>query len=270
MDILIEENNIHRFIDEKNNVLNVPKDIDFNELESYKKKCFFDDGSSVFKLLFQQNVIDMNIKDYKFLIVDFGRTNDSNKLQIIELLKELIENCDVIQLKGKMVFVYYNEIELDFRSIIQSINYDFFSNIKVYQSGKIYIKNKMVFIDLFECFSSLINSNKNYKYNFKINEYINNDFYSNTDLIIILMSLNYGEISKIRSHILNDVVLDSQYENIINSMFNNDLNVSNASRELYMHRNTLNNKLEYIRNETGFNIQRFKDAMAMYWLINAK
>jgi DNA-binding PucR family transcriptional regulator len=37
-----------------------------------------------------------------------------------------------------------------------------------------------------------------------------------------------------------------------------------------MHRNTVINKLEYIKNATGLNIQNFHDALCMYWLITIK
>jgi len=53
-------------------------------------------------------------------------------------------------------------------------------------------------------------------------------------------------------------------------MFDNNLNVTKTASEVYMHRNTINNKLDYIKKETGMNIQEFKDAVSMYWLIKFK
>ena len=51
-------------------------------------------------------------------------------------------------------------------------------------------------------------------------------------------------------------------------MFENNLNVTKTSKQLYMHRNTLNYKLDYIYNITNLNLQVFNDAIAMYILIN--
>ncbi|MDD3106793.1 MAG: helix-turn-helix domain-containing protein [Bacilli bacterium] len=53
-------------------------------------------------------------------------------------------------------------------------------------------------------------------------------------------------------------------------MFEHDLNVSKAAQSVYMHRNTVINKLEFITSETGLNIQNFKHASCMYWLLNVK
>ncbi len=42
---------------------------------------------------------------------------------------------------------------------------------------------------------------------------------------------------------------------------NNDLNVAETARQLYIHRNTLLYRLEFIRKETGLDIRSFDDAM---------
>ena len=47
-------------------------------------------------------------------------------------------------------------------------------------------------------------------------------------------------------------------------MFENDLNISTTAKNTYMHRNTVNYKLEQIKDETGLDIRRFKDAVIMY------
>ncbi|GMA50264.1 hypothetical protein GCM10025857_16210 [Alicyclobacillus contaminans] len=45
-----------------------------------------------------------------------------------------------------------------------------------------------------------------------------------------------------------------------------DLNVSEAARLLYLHRNTLLNRIERIRQHTGYDIRHFADALAL-WLL---
>lgn len=47
-----------------------------------------------------------------------------------------------------------------------------------------------------------------------------------------------------------------------------NLNVSEAARLLYLHRNTLLNRIERIRERTGYDIRRFEDA-AVLWLVSA-
>ena len=53
----------------------------------------------------------------------------------------------------------------------------------------------------------------------------------------------------------------------MNAYFKNDLNVSKTSKDLYVNRNSLLNKFEQIYKETGFNLQKFTHACAIYLLI---
>ena len=47
----------------------------------------------------------------------------------------------------------------------------------------------------------------------------------------------------------------------INKFFENSLNVSETSRQLYIHRNTLVYRLEKIQKSTGLDVRVFEDAL---------
>ena len=47
----------------------------------------------------------------------------------------------------------------------------------------------------------------------------------------------------------------------INMFFENNLNVSETARELFVHRNTLVYRLEKLQKQTGLDIRRFDDAL---------
>ncbi|MDD3123823.1 MAG: helix-turn-helix domain-containing protein, partial [Candidatus Izemoplasmatales bacterium] len=98
----------------------------------------------------------------------------------------------------------------------------------------------------------------------------NYQYYGVSDLILEIVKEDIKELSKYRSVLLNNISEDPQIEKLILSLFDNNLNITKTAKDVYMHRNTINNKLEYITKETGLNIQEFKDALSMYWLINAK
>jgi len=57
---------------------------------------------------------------------------------------------------------------------------------------------------------------------------------------------------------LND--FDSEMINTIEEFVNCGLNISNAAKKLYVHRNTLIYRLDKIYKETNFDIRNFKDA----------
>ena len=55
--------------------------------------------------------------------------------------------------------------------------------------------------------------------------------------------------------------LDEETLMTINKFFENNLNVSETSRQLYVHRNTLVYRLERIEKAIGLDIRTFDDAM---------
>lgn len=55
--------------------------------------------------------------------------------------------------------------------------------------------------------------------------------------------------------------LDEETLTTINKFFENNLNVSETSRQLYVHRNTLVYRLEKLQKSTGLDIRRFDDAL---------
>ena len=54
---------------------------------------------------------------------------------------------------------------------------------------------------------------------------------------------------------------DEETLNIVNVFFENNLNISETARKLYLHRNTLTYRLEKIEKLTGLNVKNFEDAM---------
>ena len=61
----------------------------------------------------------------------------------------------------------------------------------------------------------------------------------------------------------NDILdsLDEETLNTINKFFENNLNVSETSRQLFIHRNTLVYRIEKLERSTGLDIRKFDDAL---------
>jgi len=62
------------------------------------------------------------------------------------------------------------------------------------------------------------------------------------------------------SHNLNQILLDSELLVTIIEFFENNLNISETARRLYIHRNTLVYRLNKIQKITGLDLRNFKDA----------
>ena len=55
--------------------------------------------------------------------------------------------------------------------------------------------------------------------------------------------------------------LDEETLNTLNKCFENNLNVSETSRQLFVHRNTLVYRIEKIQKRTGLDLRSFDDAL---------
>ena len=209
--------------------------------------------SWLFSYLFEGEDLPKKIPTLKFLILDLEQTDSYNKQKIIELIQDLIGNMDVLELKEKTVCFYYEHLELNFKDIIDTINNDFYTKIKLYESGK--LNKPQDFKKIFEIYLQYnINSSR---------------FYTNNGILIIdLANKDLKLLKKLKPLILHKFLHDSQFETLINSLFSNNLNVTKTAQDVFMHRNTINNKIETIEKETGLNIQNFYDALALYLLIN--
>ena len=54
---------------------------------------------------------------------------------------------------------------------------------------------------------------------------------------------------------------DEETLTTVNAFFDNDLNISETARKLYIHRNTLGYRLDKIDRTTGLDIKKFDDAL---------
>lgn len=73
------------------------------------------------------------------------------------------------------------------------------------------------------------------------------------DLCNIFLNEVFGE------HIPDD--LDEEAQNTIQKFYDNNLNISETARQLYLHRNTLVYRLERLEKILGLDIRKFEDAM---------
>lgn len=80
-----------------------------------------------------------------------------------------------------------------------------------------------------------------------------------------------AQLEKIRDYIIDDAVLeilkDADLMSCIEGFFNNNLNISETSRNAFLHRNTLIYRIDKIYRATGFNVKNFNDAVTFKILI---
>lgn len=95
---------------------------------------------------------------------------------------------------------------------------------------------------------------------------VKNDSAFNRFCDCVLSFLNPDERASISEKFLTpeivSVMKDVELVECINAFFKNNLNISETSRNAFLHRNTLLYRIEKIYKVTGLNIRNFEDAMS--------
>lgn len=97
--------------------------------------------------------------------------------------------------------------------------------------------------------------------------YNNSSVHSYTDFVLIrlLEDLPKYKLKEVKDILLGEdadsIFCDEEMLRTAGVLMENDLNISEASRELYMHRNTLTYRLDKIKRETNLDIRKFSDAV---------
>lgn len=191
------------------------------------------------------NKIKPNYPYYKFFILNTSKYT----YEIIDILKDVIGEAEVVSYEEYSVIFYFNKIDFNFKSLIKTINDDFYTDAHLFESGKIQFGDATEFHKLLDIYNKA-----------GLNKYT---YTSNKNILAYLTSFK-EQAKELAPVLLNKVLKDESLLMLINTMFENDLNISTTAKNTYMHRNTVNYKLEQIKDETGLDIRRFKDAVIMY------
>ena len=201
----------------------------------------------------------MKIKEYinktkyfEFYIFNIGSTSTYYE-DLIEIFSEIIINPLVV-VDNNHTIIVSNEINPDITETVKALTDDLGLDLKVFRSNKIYSNNYEFIIILKKMY---------YKYENLINE----NFITIKNLCTAILERNIDDIKIIKPIIVGKILNDPKLYEIVNGMFINDLNVSKTANYVYMHRNTINNKMIVIKEETGLDIQKFQEAVILYALI---
>jgi hypothetical protein len=181
---------------------------------------------------------------------------DGSRYEALNIVRQLYTEGEAISMlynDSIVVLGVFDEINEHAKSMRESIVSDLYCRCYVSYGNLIYnIKDiTRAYEEAREC---LILSK-----NFGIKEEI---FYYDK---ILFEKIVYNINSKVKNELLSRFgdkfnLFDSELINTIEEFVNCGLNISDAARKLYVHRNTLIYRLDKITKETGFDIRNFKEA----------
>lgn len=207
----------------------------------------------------EKMVIEMTIetflekkKFFEFYILNINKDNAYYN-DIIQIFKEAVVNAYFIE-EDNHVIILSTVINNDINQLVNALIEDFGIKLKVFKSNKIYVNH----FDFMKILKDMF---------LKYEDMFIENYISLKSLLLMILEKNIDDLAIIKPIIMNNILNDSKLLEIINAMFVNDLNVCKTANYVYMHRNTINNKITIIKEETGLDIQKFQDAVILYALV---
>lgn len=243
----IFSNKYYFLIDQNNGIKALDKKCEKEEFDKIKNEYLKGQIKNYSSLDLVNNIFfNIGNKRKKLIIIDIEDE------RILTLLEDVLEDIEYIVFNNKMFVYYEEELDIELKRIYEAVSFDFGIKFRMFVCDIISIKDSVILYYLWDDYF------KN-----KIN-----DIYLINDLILEINKRNYKLIKQLKKVLLDKILIDQQLISLIKSMIENDLNISKSASELFMHRNTVNYKIEYIRKNTGFNIQKFKDILSLYILLD--
>lgn len=168
---------------------------------------------------------------------------------LLELFRSLLRIFNYIEIEDGFIIEYEDYPELMLEESLKAYIYDVNTVFKCYIS------------DLVSASDIKSDEEIMLKYLRKMK---NNKLYHTHEVMLELIAFPYDDL-KVKA--LREYLRDIETYTIITTFIENDLNVLTSSKKLYMHRNTLMNKLDKFYEKTGYDIRNFKDAYIIYSLI---
>lgn len=188
---------------------------------------------------------------YQYFILQSKKNLKNEKDMLISLFSEIV-NIEHLEIDSNQIVVTFSELlESSLRELSQIISEEFFIEIRIYKSKR---------------FESLSHLEKNLKKTKKLLLTIpfnpNTTYLNANDLLYFeiteSLDVDYKHI------ILQKYYHDNEMKNILKVYFESNQNTTEAAKKLYLHRNTLIQRLDKFYEETGYNPRRFKDAVIIY------
>ena len=191
-------------------------------------------------------------KFFEFYILNINKDNAYYN-DIIQIFKEVVVNAYFME-EDNHVIILSTVINNDINQLVNALVEDFGVKLKVFKSNKIYVNH----FDFMKILKDMF---------LKYEDMFIENYIPLKNLLLMILEKNIDDLAIIKPIIMNNILNDSKLLEIINAMFINDLNVCKTANYVYMHRNTINNKLAIIKEETGLDIQKFQDAVILYALV---
>ena len=167
---------------------------------------------------------------------------------LADLFKGLVGNNMKIEENNNVSFIFDSNPELNFLEIAELINYDLMISIKLFK-GPDFADDKML-----DSYLKMVDS---------LNFFNDSNIYYDNNYLIVA---NMGDRELIKKNVFKRYYRDEILD-VVKAYLDSNMNVSKTADTIYMHRNTVMNKIDKFIDVTGYNIKEFQDAFVIYHLL---
>lgn len=192
---------------------------------------------------------DLITNKYYFIITKTDKKNEYEN--IINIYESIFQDCISLIYDDSIISFFIKKEKIYIKEIIETLEEDLGFKLIVFEGFKIDINKE-----------NIISILKYVKYNF-LKEYT----YAKVSDLILQNSFNNDLKENIKNILLKEYIKNDDFLTIIKAMFLNNLNVSKTANSIYMHRNTLNNKIDMFELSTSLELRSFKDSLVIYELL---
>lgn len=182
----------------------------------------------------------------------------------IDVVREIVESTfssSSFHINDKFIlFTEDDELDELCDGCIKNVQSEIFEEIKIFKL--IEISDETSFKTMFDLLLDMEKISRDYKL---FDKYIKGD---NLLEYRIISSIDKDLEHDIYTKVFSNEALESfdeELQDTVNLFFKNNLNLTDTSKELYIHRNTLLYRIEKINKVTGYDLRKFEDS----WLFKA-
>lgn len=187
---------------------------------------------------------------YYYLIINgINQVNQEDYQAILSLFSEMMYRPS-FKLETENLFIIAEMKEdISFYDVISNTNQEFYLNLSLYESIE------------FQTIEELLKDLKNKSSILEFDKvYLN-------EKILIYNRFKPIFDEKTRQEMLKEFYYDQEFLHMIKVFLEKNQNSSEASKALYLHRNTLNNRIEKFYKITGYDLRKFEDAALIYIIV---
>lgn len=190
---------------------------------------------------------------YRYLLIESKYAGQINRPLILSLFSEQVRIDGTEETERSLVLFYQHEVDVSFLDIILNIMSDTFVDLRIYVS---------------HTFSSIESRNSHLRFLQGVIAGIDFNRYVYLDDRVILKENLHRPDAAMRTFILRKYANDQAMKETIRAYLEANQNMSVTAKRLFLHRNTLIQRIDKFHQVTGFDPRKFTDAFLVYHLLS--